>query len=76
MSQDRTYAASIEQDGDRRTKRLCKTTSRRIVRMLNIAYTAPQRGNSSTAQGNALGIRYLRSMRPVGATLKCTRNMP
>ena len=47
MSQDRTYAASTKQDGDRRAKRFCKTTSRRIVRMLNIAYTAPQRGSSS-----------------------------
>ena len=47
MSQDRTYAASIEQDGDRRAKRFCKTTSRCIVRTFNIAYIAPQRGNSS-----------------------------
>ena len=36
MPQDRTYVASIEQDGDRRAKRLCKTTSRRIVRTLYI----------------------------------------
>lgn len=33
MSQDRTYAASTKQNGDRRAKRLCKTTSRRIVRL-------------------------------------------
>lgn len=36
MSQDRTYAASIEQDGDRRAKRFCKTTSRRIVRFTKV----------------------------------------
>ena len=40
MSQDRTYAASTKQDGDRRAKRLCKTTSMRIVRMLNIVQSA------------------------------------
>lgn len=38
MSQDRTYAASIEQDGDRRAKRLCKTTSLRIVRLAKVQY--------------------------------------
>ena len=37
MSQDRTYAAITKQDGDRRAKRFCKTTSRHIVRTLNIA---------------------------------------
>ena len=30
---------------------------------------APRRGNFSTAQGNALGIRHLPTMRPVRATL-------
>ena len=35
MSQDRTYAASTKQNGDRRAKRLCKTTSRCIVRLAN-----------------------------------------
>ena len=35
MSQDRTYAASIEQDGDRRAKRFRKTTPLRIVRLAN-----------------------------------------
>ena len=39
MSQDRTYAASIEQDGDRRVKRFCKTTSWCIVRTFNIVRT-------------------------------------
>lgn len=39
MSQDRTYAASIEQDGDRRAKRFCKTTSWCIVRTFNIVRT-------------------------------------
>lgn len=35
--------------------------------------TAPRRGNSSTAQGIALGIRYLRTTRPaVRATLNKT----
>ena len=65
MSQDRTYAASIEQDGDGRTKQFCKTTSLRVVRTLNIAYTAPHRGSSSIAKGITLFIRYLRIMRPV-----------
>ena len=36
MSQDRTYAASSKQNGDRRAKGFCKTTSRRIVRTLYI----------------------------------------
>lgn len=35
MSQNRTYAASTEQNGDRRAKRLCKTTPLRIVRLAN-----------------------------------------
>lgn len=39
MSQDRMYAASSKQDGDRRAKRLCKTTSRHIVRLAKSAYT-------------------------------------
>ena len=34
--------------------------------------TAPRRGNSSIAQGNALGIRHLHTMRPVRATLNKT----
>lgn len=36
MSQDRMYAASSKQDGDRRAKRLCKTTSRSIVRLAKV----------------------------------------
>ena len=72
MSQDRTYAASIEQNGDRRAKRFCKTTSRHIVRTLNIAYTAPHQGSSSIAHGSALGTQIQNTMRPVWATLNKT----
>ena len=35
MSQDRTYAVSTKQDGDRRVKRFCKITPLRIVRLAN-----------------------------------------